>query len=47
MGPRSRPTAVTVSSVDEGSDQSAAWVVVNIFNKDNKREHYKTPKQQM
>jgi hypothetical protein len=21
--------------------------VVNIFNKDNKREHYKTPKQQM
>ena len=26
---------------DEGSDQSAAWLVFNMFNKDDKREHYK------
>ena len=32
MGPRSRHTAVTVSSVDEGTDQR---LEVNVFNKDD------------
>ena len=30
--------------MDEGSDQSAAWLEFNMFNKDHKREHYKIPK---